>query len=305
MNQNSKYVYYFTSPTGNDFDAVYNLSEFCKDNDLDAGTIRRICRGKGKTYKGWQVYRKQIKVGENFCKNTVDIFNIRIPKKSKISSNVNNVLAISDLHIPFENKYALEFVVDIYKKYNCNRVVFMGDIFDCYSLSRYTKSPSSLNASDEFEEAKNKAKLWTKAFPEADCIVGNHEARINKKFTENGIPKAFLKSFNELFGLPDTWHWSNEVIIDDTHYIHGNRDGMFSHVNIARDSRASTVTAHTHTSAGTHFLSNFDSTIFALNCGCLIDQKTYAFAYSAEQSRKAVLGTGIVLNNLPSFIPMS
>jgi predicted phosphodiesterase len=214
------------------------------------------------------------------------------------------VLAVSDLHIPFEHKDAFKFIKHNYNEYDCNEIVFMGDMFDVYSISRYTKSPDSLNVSDEFKRAKDSVKTWVKEFPKAKCLIGNHEARINKRLTENGIPREFIKSFNELFGLPKEWIWGHEFIINDVHYLHGNRDGIYSHVNIARDMRRSVVTGHTHTSGGIHYLSNYADCIFALNVGCLIDQTTYAFNYSAEQSRKAVLGSGIVINNIPHFIPL-
>lgn len=217
---------------------------------------------------------------------------------------IPNVLAISDLHIPFEHKNALNFVTKVYEKYNCNEVVFMGDLFDVYSLSKYTKTPSSYNVTDEFKLSKKKVKQWTKEFPVAKCLLGNHEIRINKKLTEGGIPKEFIKSFNELWELPKEWIWQYEFEINNIHYLHGNRDGMYSHVNIARDMRVSVVTGHTHTSGGCHYLSNYDSTIFALNVGCLINTNSYAFNYCLEQSRKHVLGCGVVLKDHPIFIPM-
>lgn len=216
---------------------------------------------------------------------------------------IPNVLIVSDLHIPFEHKNALKFVSNTYKNYNCNEIVFIGDVFDVYSLSKYTKSPSSYNVIDEFNLSIKKIKEWSKEFPIAKCVLGNHEIRINKKLTENGIPKEFIKTFNELWELPNTWKWKYEFIINNIHYLHGNRDGMYSHVNIARDIRESVVTGHTHSSGGTHFLSNFSNTIFAMNVGCLINKDSYAFNYSGEQSRKQVLGCGVVLNNFPIFIP--
>src|SRR5574343_1995749 len=102
-------------------------------------------------------------------------------KETLMANQYRNVLVISDLHIPFENKDALSFCLDVYHKYKCDDVVSIGDLFDVYSLSRYTKSPSGFNVTDEFKTAKEKIKQWVKYFPKITCLVGNHEARINKK----------------------------------------------------------------------------------------------------------------------------
>ena len=310
MNPNVKYAYYFTNPQGEPYDAIYNITEFCRINGLNDRNIRKVCSGKCKSHKGWKVFRNKILFDD--IQHTVDIFGLSKCKSGhkclcskKTESPKDNVLTISDLHIPFENKYALEFVKDIYKKYNCNKVVALGDIFDIYSLSRYTKSPSSMNVVDEFEESKQKIKEWVTAFPTMECIIGNHEARLNKKLSESGIPKEFVKSFNELFGLPDTWKWYNEFTINDVTYLHGDRSGALSYISICKDMRKSIVCAHTHFSAGIQYLTNSDSTIFALNCGCMIDFNSYAFSYASSQAKKPVLGTGVVLGNLPIFIPMS
>lgn len=302
-----KYVYYLSNDGGITFKEVYNLSEFCKENKLDVHRMRDVARGDAKTHKGWKVNRNIIRVED--IKTAVDLFQISNVKSYAIIDKTNkkknnNVLAISDLHIPFENEHALEFVKDIYKKYDCNRVVFMGDVFDVYSLSRYTKSPSSMNVIDEFKESKEKIKHWIKVFPDADCLLGNHEIRINKKLSEGGIPREFVKSFNELFGLPYTWNWHNEIEINGATYLHGDRSGQLSHISLCKDMRKSIICAHTHFSAGIQYFTNSDSTIFALNCGCMINFNTYAFSYASSQAKKPVLGTGVVLGDLPIFIPM-
>ena len=42
----------------------------------------------------------------------------------------SRVLVIGDIHLPFERKDYLQFCKDTYKEYQCNRVVFIGDIID-------------------------------------------------------------------------------------------------------------------------------------------------------------------------------
>lgn len=217
----------------------------------------------------------------------------------------HNVLVISDLHIPFEHPQALNFISHVQHDYCCDEIVSIGDMFDVYSLSKYIKTPDSYTATDEFKKSREKIQLWANEFPEMKCVLGNHEERINKRLTEGGIPKEFIKTFNEIWGLPSTWKWNYEFIINNIHYVHGNRDGMYNYVNIARDVRESVVCGHTHTSAGIHYMANYDKPIFAMGVGCLINQKTYAFNYSSEQTRRAVLSCGVVIGGkFPILIPM-
>ena len=51
----------------------------------------------------------------------------------------SRVLVIGDIHLPFERKDYLQFCKDTYKEYQCNRVVFIGDIIDSHwcKLSHY------------------------------------------------------------------------------------------------------------------------------------------------------------------------
>lgn len=58
-------------------------------------------------------------------------------------------LTIGDIHSPYSRKGYLQFCVDIYKKYNCNSVLFIGDVVDLHSISFYPKHPDLPNASKE------------------------------------------------------------------------------------------------------------------------------------------------------------
>lgn len=217
-----------------------------------------------------------------------------------------NILVIPDIHHPFSHKYALDFVVDTYNRFNCNRVVCIGDFFDIYSLSRFLKDPRSFSLTDEFQMAKKKAKKWFDVFPYVDYVLGNHDLRINKRLTEAGVPMDFMKSYSEIFEIPTGWSINNSVEINKVRYTHGDRSGTEPHAQIARDLRQSVVSGHAHTVGGISFMTSLNDRIFAMGVGCLIDQDTYVFAYAKEATKRPVLGCGVVLDNgkLPIFVPM-
>ena len=57
------------------------------------------------------------------------------PHEEKIIQNLrnrehNNVLVVGDLHAPFTRKGYLEHCIEVYNNYQCNQVVFIGDIID-------------------------------------------------------------------------------------------------------------------------------------------------------------------------------
>ena len=59
--------------------------------------------------------------------------------------SIENVLVIGDIHAPFElGKGYLQFCKDTYKEYNCNRVVFIGDIIDNHYSSYHETDADGL-----------------------------------------------------------------------------------------------------------------------------------------------------------------
>jgi len=218
---------------------------------------------------------------------------------------MSRVLCIPDLHSPFIHKRALKFCRTINEEYSCDRVVIVGDLFDQYCFSRYAKDPDSLSPRSEIEKAKRQIHSWVEAFPSVDITYGNHDMRLFKRLRESNIPPdMFVKSYNKIFGLPDTWRWSDKITVDRVLYMHGSKAGEYSHVNIAKDLRRSVVSGHTHSSGGVHYISSYDDTIFGMNVGCLIDSNCYAFAYASEMTRQPVLGAGVIIDGFPTFIPL-
>jgi hypothetical protein len=218
---------------------------------------------------------------------------------------MSNVLYIPDLHIPFEHRDALRFVCKVRDKYKCDTIIQGGDLFDNYAWSRYIKDPDSLTPRREFNISKARIKYWVKEFPVMTITTGNHCIRLMKKLKEVGIPADMIKqSFNDLWGVPDTWKWVDRYKFDGILYIHGAKSGEYAHVNNAKDMRCNTISCHTHSSGGIHFLANYEKNIFGMNGGCLVNDKTYAFYYANEFTRRPVLGCGVVIDGYPQFIPL-
>jgi len=179
----------------------------------------------------------------------------------------NRVLVIGDVHAPFERKDYLQFCIDTYKKYNCNKVVFIGDIIDNHYSSYHETDADGLGGGKELDLAIKSVKKWYKAFPDAYVTVGNHDAIIMRKAQTSSIPSQWIKNYNDVLGTPN-WKWVTDVVIDDVRYVHGHKSSK-ARTAAKRDMQA---------------------------VGCGIDSRSYAMGYM-QGGKKEALGCGVVLDN--------
>ena len=76
-----------------------------------------------------------------------------------------NVGIIGDTHIPFEKKGYLEFCKRTFDYFECDEIVHIGDLVDLHALSYHERDPNGRSAKDELDIAKERLRLWYKAFP--------------------------------------------------------------------------------------------------------------------------------------------
>lgn len=224
----------------------------------------------------------------------------------KKPSNNQPVGVFSDIHAPFTHPNFLKFVKDTFDKFNVGRTVLNGDIVDNHTISRHEKEPCSKGAYDELDMAIEILGDYSKAFPDMDVTIGNHDTRIETQAATAGIGSRFLVPNKQLLKLPDTWNIQEEVIIDNVLYKHGiNCGGADGAINTAILERRSTVIGHFHSNGGVKYSANKDSIIFGMNEGCGIDIDAYAFAYGKKAKYRPTLGCGIVFNSgYAIFVPM-
>lgn len=208
-----------------------------------------------------------------------------------------NVLVIGDPHEPFCKDGYLEFCRAMQEKYNCGTIVHIGDAVDNHAISYHESDPSGRSAGDEFNLAKERMKRWYHTFPVAKVCIGNHDALPFRKIFSAGLPKEWLKSYQELLESPKEWEWDFVHQVNGVIYQHGTgMSGEMAAVNAARENRQSTVIGHLHTVCNTRFLASYKDLIFGVTVGCGIDHSKYAFAYGREQTRKPVLACAVVLD---------
>ena len=175
--------------------------------------------------------------------------NLPAVKKYFGEFDTSRVLVIGDLHEPFCLDGYLEHCVQTYKKFNCNRVVFIGDVIDNHYSSYHETDPDGMSGGDEIMLAVKKVQQWYKKFPKADVLIGNHDRIIMRKAFSSDIPKIWIKDYNDVLGTPG-WTWSDRVEIDGVQYVHG--EGGTARTKAKADMQ-STVQGHLHTQCYTDY----------------------------------------------------
>lgn len=218
----------------------------------------------------------------------------------------SNVLVIADTHFPFEKEGYLEHCLAMYNKYNCNQVVHIGDEVDLCGVSQWEKDPDGFSPGTEALLAQEKMKIWYKAFPNVKVCIGNHTARPFRMAKSNGIPKKFIKSYEEAWEAPRGWQWADSWEIDGVHYTHGTGfSGANAAVTIATRHRQNTVIGHIHSQAGIQYSASKIDLVWGMQVGGALDDTSYAAYYAKDQLKKSIIGCGIVLQGkLPIFEPM-
>ena len=212
-------------------------------------------------------------------------------KKIRIENNQKRVLVIGDLHEPFCLEGYFDFCKDIYSKYKCTDVVFIGDIVDNHFSSYHETIPDSFGGGDELEFAISKLKKWHTYFLNATVIIGNHDRLIMRKAQTGGISSKWIRDYKDVLEVP-TWNFVDRHIIDNVQYLHG--EGGTAKVKCKGD-MMSTVQGHLHTQAYTEWFVGANFKVFGMQIGAGIDHKNQAFSY-AKYGKKPAIGCGVVIN---------
>jgi hypothetical protein len=213
------------------------------------------------------------------------------------------VLAIPDLHCPWQHPDALAFLIAVRDTYNVTKTVCLGDEIDAMGYSRYPQDPDAPNQSKELELAIEQLLPFYRAFPDMLVCESNHTIRPWKKAFEAGLPKSFLPTVARVLRAPDGWTWHNQVEVDGVLYIHGDAgsSGFTAHIQYMRKFKQSVVIGHIHSYAGV----NYEGELFGVNSGCLIDAEAICFKYAKNMPIPVSLGCTIVKNGKQAqFIPM-
>ena len=114
------------------------------------------------------------------------------------NNDESRVLVVGDLHSPFDLDSYFDHCVEVYERYNCNRVVFIGDVIDNHYSSYHETDADGMGGGQELELAIKRLERYYHRWPDAHVTVGNHDRIIMRKAQSGGVPKEWIKDYQEV-----------------------------------------------------------------------------------------------------------
>ena len=215
------------------------------------------------------------------------------PYKVELPKSTNSrILVVGDLHAPFTREGYLEFCQEIYRKYDCNEVIFIGDLIDNHFSSFHDTDPDGHGAAEELRLAKQQIQQWYKVFPKARVCIGNHDLIPVRKAFNAGLSKLWIKPISEVLNTPN-WIYEEEFYINEVLYTHGTarKANKRMHADLI-----SVVQGHYHSESYIEYSVGKFKKMFAMQIGCGVDDRSYAMAYG-KHFDKMHINCGVVLEN--------
>lgn len=197
----------------------------------------------------------------------------------------NNVLLLSDLHIPYHDIEAITIALDYGVKNNINTVFINGDLIDNHKVSRFQSDPSKRDPKEEFAATKDFLKTLRKTFPTASIywLKGNHCIRWERYLLEK-VKEIWDDPY---FHLEQRLALNDEkvILLDDKVLVkigklsvtHGHHifKGVFSPVSPARGAymraKQSVIVGHLHRASHHPEIDLDGNVISAWSTGCLCE----------------------------------
>lgn len=245
--------------------------------------------------------------GSSSKKSTVNDIVAREGARGKKSSCDNSrILFISDLHLPYHHPDSFAFLQYLKDKYHPTRVICLGDELDKHGLSYHDHDPDLYSAGHELQASLPLIKQLEEMFPAMDIVESNHGSLVWRKAKTNGIPRQYIKSYNEVLGVGDGWKWHFDLTVElpngNKCYVH---HGKASDVlKLSQQMGMCAIQGHMHEKFKVEYWANPAGLYWAMQAGCLVDDESYAMAYNNVNIRRPIIGTGLVINSLPVLEPM-
>jgi len=225
---------------------------------------------------------------------------VAVNPASNKKKHKSTVMAIGDLHAPFDLDEYFYFVKELKNEYNPDKILFMGDLIDNHGMCFHDVNVDGYSAGDELLLARERLSPYYKEFPNADVVLGNHDNIPFRKATRHGISQHVMKNPQEIWQSPDGWSWSEELWIDEVGYHHGTGRGRA--YKLAQSTNTSTVHGHWHSDAGVVYYQKRRSRVFGVQVGCGIDNNKYAFEYGKSFKDKPVISAALIFDGIEAIV---
>lgn len=197
----------------------------------------------------------------------------------------NNILLISDLHIPYHNIDAITIALEYGVANNVNTIFINGDLIDNHQVSKFESDPKKRSVKQEFDATKEFLRVLRNVFPNAEIywLKGNHCIRWEKFL----LMKVREIWDDEYFSLEQRLRLNEERVhlLDDKVLVkagklsisHGHHifKGIFSPVSPARGAfmkaKQSIIVGHLHRASHHPEIDLDGKVISCWSTGCLCE----------------------------------
>lgn len=164
-------------------------------------------------------------------------------------------LFIPDTHSNNHDKKAWSCMLDVVSQFRPDEVVYLGDFWDCYSVSDFTKNPSyNFQLLEEELKAGRELLSQVERISRAKSYVflaGNHEARIDRYIATYASKLAGNLVTREILGVPKHYKWfpygmKNHYNMGKLIATHGTLCGQNPAAAMVKKYGCSVVFGHTH-----------------------------------------------------------
>ena len=237
-------------------------------------------------------------------KKSSDTYSVR--KNDSAEHDNSRILLISDMHIPYHHQDTIPFLLHLKEKYNPTRVICLGDEVDGHALSFHDSDPDLPSAGDEIRQALPVIAELFKIFPKMDILESNHGSLVWRKAKVFGIPKHYIKSYNEVLGVDSGWKWSFDLTVDLPNgqkcYMHHGKTSNI--IQLSQQMGMNALQGHYHETFKIDYWGNSTGLYWGMQCGCLIDDDKLAFNYNNVNIKRPIIGTGLIIDSMPVLEPM-
>lgn len=216
-----------------------------------------------------------------------------VRKDFVLPPSANNILMLSDIHLPYHDVQALTLALKYGVDKNVNTVFLNGDIIDMYQASFHEKDPRNRSLKDEMDCARWFIEVLKNTFPRAKIYFkeGNHCARLRRYLmvkapelldcTEFELPELLKFKENDIQWIPN----KQAVKIGKLYSLHGNEFKGGGGVNPARayytKSKVSMIAGDKHRTSE-HTETSLDGTVVTCwSTGCLCELSPDYMPYNA------------------------
>ncbi len=200
----------------------------------------------------------------------------------------------------------MAFLKAIKNKYKPTRVILSGDEADFHAISFHDHDGDLDSAGLELEKTIQALKPIYDLFPVAEVLESNHGSLVMRRALSNSMSRHYFKAPGEILKAPKGWSWHFDIDLK----LPNGTDCYFHHskgANVKKNSQAmgrSFVQGHHHESFEIQYWGNPSALLFGMTVGCLVDPRSLAMAYNANNLKRPVIGCAVIIDSHPQLIPM-